>query len=376
MIKRKAATPEKGSKDESKEGPGHKIELLESHESMDDQFFKLSIEDFVASRELQNEVLGNSSEDLNYPLYLRLSELKYVKIANRGVDLPLERLRGYNKKGTQHLYLRKEDFHRYMGLNLDLSRATQKSSTVSREKKLGLLKHTNEIVLGNLYANEVDAKMFESARAAVEAATTALSDFDEAYNLLDILNKHTDYLFARSVAVSFYSAMIAKQLNWNSPATLFKIAVAGLLHDIGKKEIDRAILYKPRMHLTPAEIKMIESHPVRSAEILSKIPTIPGEVIQIVLQHHENCLGAGYPVGLKKNQIHPVARLLSVADHFSCFVLRGPEGPGIPPAQAFEKILSMYLDALDPTFLLPLMTIFHYSVPKEYLVFEKKWKVA
>ena len=57
---------------------------------------------------------------------------------------------------------------------------------------------------------------------------------------------------------------------------------------------------------------------------------MPSDVIQMVQQHHENCAGTGYPMGFKRNRIHPLARLISLADEFCNLVLKNPNGDPIP----------------------------------------------
>ena len=99
-----------------------------------------------------------------------------------------------------------------------------------------------------------------------------------------------------------------------SPATLHKLGMAGLLHDIGLKQIDRKILEKPRVSLTSEEERLYEGHPQKGAEILSTLRSVPGEVLQIVLQHQERDSGSGYPFSLTKNKIFPLARIVAVVD--------------------------------------------------------------
>jgi HD-GYP domain-containing protein (c-di-GMP phosphodiesterase class II) len=106
------------------------------------------------------------------------------------------------------------------------------------------------------------------------------------------------------------------------------------------------------------EIKMLETHPTRGAEILSRLSTVPTDVLQIALQHHERDLGTGYPSGVKKGKTHPLARLVGVADEFCYWVIKGPDSPGIPPLEAVERITMLNGNTIDPLFLQALRKIF------------------
>ena len=133
--------------------------------------------------------------------------------------------------------------------------------------------------------------------------------------------------------------MIARKLGYTTASVLFKISVAGIFHDIGKKEIDRNILNAPRNSLTPVQIQMYESHSFRGMEIMSQVKGISAEVIQTILQHHENCSGTGTPSRLMKSKIHPFAKIIGLANDFSKYVVKGSHSEAIAPSEAIERML-------------------------------------
>jgi putative nucleotidyltransferase with HDIG domain len=316
------------------------IETQETNdpENLDENYSKLNIDDFVSGKEIR------------YDVFVRLSAAKYVKIAHPGENVPLERIQGYRDKGIKYLYLTKDDFYKYIRLNLSLSQAVRKTNKIHPEKKMYLMKHTGEVILEHLYSDEIDAESFDNAKLMVENTVSFLAEEKDGFDLLSALNSHSDFLYAHSLGVSLYSTLIARELRWTSPANLYKLSMSGLLHDIGKKEIDRALIEKPRADLNSEETKIFETHSTRGMEILARLPTVSSDVIQIVLQHHERDTGFGYPSRLTKNKIHPLAKLLAVADEFCKIVLKGPDSEGMSPSQGVEKLLSIYQTALDPQF--------------------------
>lgn len=90
------------------------------------------------------------------------------------------------------------------------------------------------------------------------------------------------------------------------------VRFAALLHDIGKLSIPVEILRKEEP-LNQYEEGLIQTHPGAGAEILQNID-FPWPVQDIVLQHHEEYDGSGYPCGLKGADIMLEARILHVAD--------------------------------------------------------------
>src|SRR6202049_4926179 len=87
---------------------------------------------------------------------------------------------------------------------------------------------------------------------------------------------------------------------------------AALLHDIGKLAVPEHIISKPG-RLTPEEFEKMKIHPLVGAEILERVQ-FPYPVVPIVRAHHEKWNGAGYPNGLKGEDIPMGARILAVVD--------------------------------------------------------------
>lgn len=94
---------------------------------------------------------------------------------------------------------------------------------------------------------------------------------------------------------------------------------AALIHDIGKLAIPDSVL-KKRGRLTPREMDLMRSHTVIGANILREIRAHVGNSLfirlaeEVVLSHHENLDGSGYPHGIKGDEIPISARIVGVAD--------------------------------------------------------------
>lgn len=96
------------------------------------------------------------------------------------------------------------------------------------------------------------------------------------------------------------------------------IALAAIMHDVGKIAIPDAILCKPG-RLTAEEFEVMKTHTVQGAELLERIPQMRGigayrYAIDIARHHHERWDGRGYPDGLVGDQISIWAQVVSLAD--------------------------------------------------------------
>jgi len=100
------------------------------------------------------------------------------------------------------------------------------------------------------------------------------------------------------------------------------IKAGGPLHDIGKLEVDPAILDKPGM-LDLDELEEIRAHPELGARMLHGIRSLRA-ALDCVLHHHERWDGGGYPYGLGGEAIPLEARILAVADAYDAMTSLRP----------------------------------------------------
>jgi len=135
--------------------------------------------------------------------------------------------------------------------------------------------------------------------------------------------------------VSDLSRSIATRLNLPSEQ-IDEIRLAALVHDLGKISVPAEILNKPGK-LNPNEFSLIKDHPRVGYEILKTID-FPWPVAEIVYQHHERLDGSGYPLGLRDGQIHPMARILAVADVVEAMLSHRPYRSAFAPEAVINEI--------------------------------------
>jgi HD-GYP domain-containing protein (c-di-GMP phosphodiesterase class II)/HAMP domain-containing protein len=113
--------------------------------------------------------------------------------------------------------------------------------------------------------------------------------------------------------VGEYCALLAEEMGLDS-AFVEQIRFQATLHDVGKLYLDSSILKKPGP-LTPEEWKAMRLHTIHGAKIVGEHPMLL-LAHDIALWHHERWDGSGYPFGLKGEQIHLSARIISIADQY------------------------------------------------------------
>lgn len=119
------------------------------------------------------------------------------------------------------------------------------------------------------------------------------------------------------------------------------------LHDIGKLSISDNILRKPGK-LDEEEWEIMKSHVLKGWEMLSRVPFLPQETLEVVRHHHENWDGSGYPDGLKGQDIPILARIFAVVDTFDALYSARPYKRAWKPAEIIEELNRLKGKKLDP----------------------------
>ena len=126
---------------------------------------------------------------------------------------------------------------------------------------------------------------------------------------------------SHGICVSNLEYQISKEMDFEQ-SFCYDMAVAGMVHDIGKLELVKYI-YNQQETLTVEEIRYVRSHPTAGYAIL-KGREFSDTVRQAVLYHHENYDGSGYPSNLKGTEIPIGARILRICDVYAALTSRRP----------------------------------------------------
>ncbi len=151
--------------------------------------------------------------------------------------------------------------------------------------------------------------------------------------------------YEHSRRVATYAQRLARYLGW-SRREARDLALAGLVHDLGKTWIGNDILLKSDK-LSDEERRQMERHPIIGARILIGCDVHPFYV-ETVLYHHEAWDGHGYPTGLKGEEIPLSARILTVADVFDVLTSQRPYKDALSLDAARERLLQGSASSFDP----------------------------
>lgn len=146
--------------------------------------------------------------------------------------------------------------------------------------------------------------------------------------------------------VAEYMRVLAKASGFTADY-VDKLAVASMMHDIGKLMIPEEILDKPDK-LTDEEYAIMKNHVLYGEALLSKCP---GDIMQIAktiaLEHHEKWDGTGY-LGMKGEKISYISRLMAVCDVFDALTSQRYYKEGWSLDDTYKEIVRSSGTHFDP----------------------------
>ncbi len=126
---------------------------------------------------------------------------------------------------------------------------------------------------------------------------------------------------------------------------LDRLALAGVLHDVGKIHLDPGILGKPGP-LNEGERELMRRHPELGFAMTRN--RLDSKVAEAILYHHERYDGDGYPFGLAGSDIPILSRVVLVADAFDAMTSVRAYQPALPVEYAVDEISRYAGSQFDP----------------------------
>lgn len=139
------------------------------------------------------------------------------------------------------------------------------------------------------------------------------------------------------------------------PDDVDNIALAAIMHDVGKIAIPDAILNKPGK-LTAEEFEIMKTHTVQGERLLGTIPQLRESeayfyACDIARHHHERWDGRGYPDGLKGDEIPVWSQIVSLADVYDALTSKRVYKNAFSPQRALEMIQNGECGVFNPRLL-------------------------
>jgi putative nucleotidyltransferase with HDIG domain len=238
--------------------------------------------------------------------------------------------------------LKAKNIH-YVYVESEMTKDVEVNDNISTNLRFETASKLNE-VFSNLTNDKVGknntigrVRLIRDLNQVFDKIMTEMNSSKHLLNLLTHMQFSLDKLFDHSVNVSLYALSIGKHLGLKA-SELQILGLGALFHDIGKLKL------KEDVKKTSSENKALwKSHPEVGFEMLRKESEFHLLIAHCAYQHHENIDGTGFPRGIKGNDIHLFAKIVSVAEAFDHLIAH----KSFLPHEAMEIIVGRCYSRYD-----------------------------
>ncbi len=192
--------------------------------------------------------------------------------------------------------------------------------------------HVKEVMKDALYFKRLDVAGLE------DIVVNFIAILKREANILNILTPfkaQSEYTYTHATNVAILSLFQAESLGTTGEA-LHDIGISALLHDVGKIQIPKEILYKEGK-LDEKEWEKIQHHTIYGAKYLLGMNGITPLAPIVALEHHMKYDGSGYPAISKHNKKqHIISQMVAISDFYDALRQKRPYKEGLPEKDIFE----------------------------------------
>ncbi len=254
---------------------------------------------------------------IEFDLFLKSGsngQSRYVLFSRGNEQFSPERREELMNRNEQKLYISTKDTGKYLKYQEENLRHIIEDDTKSSLEKSGVLYQVAKNVAEELLDNPRSCQHVERVSTWVNNTIHHILENENTLSsLFEIIDR--DYrLYTHSVNTSVIGLLFGRYLSLK-PQELNSLGTGLLLHDIGKTTIPQTII-KKRGKLTVNEFKEMKKHPKAGLDILGHRGDVDTLSLKIIIQHHENNDGTGYPYGIGGSDIHLFGHISRIIDAY------------------------------------------------------------
>jgi HD-GYP domain-containing protein (c-di-GMP phosphodiesterase class II) len=307
------------------------FESLPLRRCLNDHLRKLTGGGVLSYRSIRSDDLRvNTETPFSIALYLPMND-KYVPFHNAGDVLTADRLQKMFEHKMSAALVNTDElpaFYEYAGrMSLTERRHTLEDrfrvimSDFIRGGEIPLISEAQKF-MEECKAAITDCILAFAKSKAVDQIRATMGDIDDDYN--HALNTAT------------YAAIFSLILEVGDPK---KMAIAGLLHDLGEIDLPFEMMSKGKETLAGEELELYKNHPAKTIMLLQELNLpIDDVTVRAIAAHQEEFDGGGYPENASRELISSEAQVLALADRFDYLSRRKAGEPAMTVEESLDKI--------------------------------------
>ena len=256
--------------------------------------------------------------DFDLKLYLPRNN-KLVQFSHEGDPVSEEKFSRLFDNQFNTLFVHKDEIEKFRRYTAETFKKLLRPNKMSETERQEKLENCVRDLISDMFIEDTKENTFGKSQSLLNEIKEIIKllltedDTDLAKKVGLLVNQEGNFYLHLS-NVSTFAGLFAIVLGFERPEDM---ALAGLLHDIGKINLPSDIADKEMEELGPHALEAYKKHPNYSIDVARmKRIALPDAVIRGILHHHEAVNGSGYPAGIMGSKLSKEGRLLAIANAF------------------------------------------------------------
>ena len=251
-----------------------------------------------------------------------------------------EKIRYFESKSPKSLFVKREDMQLYK----DYIHNCITTDSFSGYQKAKILRESSMSLVEDLFESPDVERVVEESKDVVKNFVDLMGQDPKTMGYLLSLSSHDFYTYNHSLDVGILSLGLGSLVGYKGNE-LQELGEGALLHDIGKRNVSVDIIAK-KGALTEDEWEIMRKHPQYGLVIINDM-NVSDAIKACCFEHHESCLGNGYPQQLTATEIHPYAKIIAITDTYDALTTKRSYNKPLKPKEAIHFINETISDRYD-----------------------------
>ncbi len=267
-----------------------------------------------------------------FDLYVLINN-KQIHYLRAGDKLDQTKLAKFENTAPDNFFLKNEDrvaFKKYIHEKLN-------AKEIAPLDKAVMLRESSLTLVEELFESPDVERALRESKEMIQQFVELMEFAPEAMANLIGLSSHDFYTYTHSLDVGIYCLGLAKVMGFTREE-LVEMGQGALFHDIGKRQVSVDIITKDGP-LNDVEWAQMQKHPEFGLIILDQHKASDA-IKACSFEHHESVAGNGYPQQLQASEIHPMAKIVALADTFDALTTQRSYNKPMQPSGALDFMKS------------------------------------
>ncbi|MCP4264568.1 MAG: HD domain-containing protein [Candidatus Brocadiaceae bacterium] len=255
--------------------------------------------------------------------------VKYILFSRGNEQFTPERKEELLSKNVQEFYISTEDTDKYLRYQEKNLKYIVEDSNKSSHEISGALYQIAGNLTKDILNDPASGQNIQRTSEWVNNTISHITQNENTFTSLLEVTSHDYQTYTHSINVSIIGLLFGRYLSLKQHE-LNSLGKGLLLHDIGKVTLPAELIHK-HDNLTKEEFNKIKKHPKAGLDLLEHNTNIDSLSLKVVIQHHENYDGSGYPYGLEGGDIHLLGHISRIIDAYDVMTSNRPSAEAMGP---------------------------------------------